>query len=782
MKPTAQNGFKVSFTDSGHSVAQLKARLREGMAHHAAGRLTQASETYHQILQLHPKHFDTLFMLSMLTAQAGDSTQALALIDRAIDVNPVSAAAHSNRGIALNELQRYQAAVDSYNRAITIKPDFAVAFFNRGIAFNAMGQHQDAIGSYERAIAILPEYAQAYANLGDALQQLKQFQSAIDNYDRAIAILPDFEQAYANRGDALQKLKQHQAAVDSYQRAIAIKPDFAEAFFNCGNALNDIRQHQAAIESYNKAIAINPDYVEAYDHRGIAFNALKLAEQAIDSFNKAIAIKPDCAEAYANLGLTLCKLKRYQAALTNFDKAISINPDSEFLHGARLHMMQEICDWRAMQDQVAELIQKIQRNEKASQPFTVLALTSSLPVQRRAAEIGVNETCPGSSELGGIPKRPRNSKIRLGYFSMDFRNHPVSFLTAELFELHDRDRFEVYAFSFGPDTKDEMRQRLEIAFDMFIDVQSKSDKEVAELSRRMGIDIAIDLAGFTGDSRTGIFALRAAPIQVNYLGYPGTMGADYMDYLIADRQLIPEAARAHYAEKIAYLPDTYMANDSRRSISETSFSREALGLPQTGFVYCCFNNSYKITPNTFDGWMRILKRVDGSVLWLSESNAAASDNLRKEAARRGVEPQRLVFAPKLPLLADHLARHRAADLFIDTFPYNAHTTASDALWAGLPVLTCAGEAFASRVAASLLTAIDLPELITSTQEEYEALAIELAMNPQQLNTIRQELERNRLTSPLFDTVTFTRNIEVAYAQMMERYHANLPPDHIVIAP
>jgi len=258
------------------------------------------------------------------------------------------------------------------------------------------------------------------------------------------------------------------------------------------------------------------------------------------------------------------------------------------------------------------------------------------------------------------------------------------------------------------------------------------------------------------------------------------MGADYIDYLIADGQLIPEEAKTHYAEKIVYLPDTYMASDSKRDISDKDFEREELGLPRTGFVYCCFNNSYKITPSTFDGWMRILKQVDNSVLWLSENNPTASINLRKEAAQRGVDPQRLVFAKKLPLLADHLARHRAADLFIDTLPFNAHTTASDALWAGLPVLTCTGEAFASRVAASLLTAIDLPELITTTQEEYEALAVELATNPERLKAIKEKLKSNRLTTPLFDTTLFTKHIEGAYTQMYERYHADLAPEHLYI--
>ncbi len=318
------------------------------------------------------------------------------------------------------------------------------------------------------------------------------------------------------------------------------------------------------------------------------------------------------------------------------------------------------------------------------------------------------------------------------------------------------------------------------AFDQFIDVSRQTDKEVALLARSLNLDIAIDLKGFTQHHRAGIFCYRAAPLQVSYLGYPGTMGTDYIDYLIADKTVLPQISQAYYAEKIVYLPDSYQCNDARRKIADAVFSRENAGLPESAFVFCCFNNNFKITPETFDGWMRILNRVDGSVLWLLEDNATAASNLRRQAEQRGVVASRLVFAPRMPL-PEHLARHRAADLFLDTLPYNAHTTASDSLWAGLPVLTCMGEAFASRVAASLLTAIDLPELIASTQAEYEALAVELANNQPRLKTIREKLERNRLTTALFDSVRFARNIEQAYTQMLARYRDHLAPDHIDVS-
>jgi predicted O-linked N-acetylglucosamine transferase (SPINDLY family) len=402
-----------------------------------------------------------------------------------------------------------------------------------------------------------------------------------------------------------------------------------------------------------------------------------------------------------------------------------------------------------------------------------------LSLQRKAAEIWASDNYPANFVLGSIPKRTRREKIRLGYFSADFHNHATSYLMAELFEYHDKDRFELVALSFGPDLQDQMQQRISAAFDKFIDVRKQSDKDVALLSRNLGIDIAIDLKGFTQDSRVGIFAFEAAPIQVNYLGYPGTMGASYFDYLVADKTLIPEGSQIHYSEKIVYLPNSYQVNDTQRRIADKVFAREELDLPDSGFVFCCFNNNYKITPHTFESWMRILRRVDGSVLWLLEDNPTASTNLRKEAQRRDVNPNRLVFAKRIPL-PEHLARHCAADLFVDTLPCNAHTTASDALWAGLPVLTCMGEAFASRVAASLLNAIGLPELITSRQEDYEALAVELATNPERLKSVKAKLEQNRLTTPLFDTKLFTRHIEDAYTQMIERYRADLAPGHVYV--
>ncbi len=689
------------------------------------------------------------------------------------------AQARFREGLALHNKGQLAQAHAIYHEVLELQPGYFDALHMLGVLAGQTNNPSQAVEWIGKAIEVNPNSASAYSNLGNALRDLKRHQEAIASYDKAIAMNPNHANAHANRGKALHELQQYQAAIASYDKAIAIKPDHADAYCDRGAALNKLKLYQAAVANYDQAIAINPYHALASSNCGVAWYEMHQYKNAIDCYDRAIAILPTYADAHANRGAALVELKQYQVAINSYDNAIALQPGYAFLYGRRLHTKMRICDWKEAQNQIVELSRKIAHKESASPPFAVLALSSSLPLQRTAAEIHANQNHPVNLELGNIPKRPKNEKIRLGYFSADFHDHATAYLMAELFEQHDKDRFELLAFSFGPSVADRMRSRISAAFDKFIDVRPQSDKEVALMSRSLGVDIAIDLKGFTEGARTGIFSHRAAPIQANYLGYPGTMGADYMDYLIADKTLIPEKSQRHYAEKIAYLPNSYQVNDAKRKIADKVFSREELGLPESGFVFCCFNNNYKILPDTFDGWMRILKQVNGSVLWLLEDNPAAASHLREEAQLRGVRPERLLFAKRVAL-PDHLARHRTADLFLDTLPYNAHTTASDALWAGLPVLTCTGEAFASRVAASLLTAIDLPELITSTQADYEALAVALATNPEQLLVVRQKLQHNRLTTPLFNTKLFTQHIEDAYLQMYERYHADLAPDHIYV--
>ena len=704
---------------------------------------------------------------------------ALQSYDQAILLNPEYAEAHCNRGIALLALRQHQAALESFDKAIQLKPEYAEAYSNRGGALHDLKQYEAALASFDRAILLKPDSPEAYSNRGVALHSLQQYRAALESYDKAILLNPDYAEACYNRGNALYSLQQYHAAVASYDKAILLKPDYAEAYSNRGNTFLALQQYQSALQSYDKAILLNPDHVEAYSNRGGALHALQQYQAAVESCDRAILLDPTNAEAHNNRGSALLALKQSQAALESYNKALLFNPEYEYVPGMRLHTRMLLCDWTNLEGERRQLEASIQRGLKVAFPFTILSISSSPAVQRRAAEINVHDTFPAPSATAAIPRRPHRDRVRIGYFSADYHNHATSYLMAELFERHDRSRFEILGFSFGPGFADEMRTRVSSAMDQFHDVRSMPDREVAELGRKLELDIAVDLKGFTKESRPGIFAQRAAPIQVSYLGYPGTLGADFMDYLIADPTLVPESSRQYYSEKIVYLPDSYQVNDSRRPISAEPCARAAEGLPESAFVFCCFNSAYKIAPDVFDIWMRILARIEGSVLWLFEENPSVEGNLRSEAARRGIAPQRLVFAKSLPL-SEHLARHRLADLFLDTLPYNAHTTASDALWAGLPLVTRTGETFAGRVAASLLRAVGLPELITSTESEYEELAVDLAHNPERLHALRQRLQQNRPTAPLFDCASFTRHLEAAYTAVVDRYHIGLPPDHIHI--
>jgi predicted O-linked N-acetylglucosamine transferase (SPINDLY family) len=723
--------------------AALDRQLQEARDHHRAGQLAQAEALYRQILQAAPGHVDALYLLSVIAHQLGQHATAVELADQAILHHPNIAEFHASRGLALYALQQYQQAVASFDQAILHKPDFT----------------------------------EAYNNRGSALNELRQFPAALESLDRAIQLEPNYAEAHSNRANALYGLHQYPAAIQSCDRALQINPDLAAAWNNRGNSLYALKQHPQAQQAFDQCIRLNPGFAEAWNNLGTILFELGQDQQALDALDRAILLRPDYAQAYGNRGNVLQHLEQYPAALESLTRALQLDPDCDYVGGTRLHIKRFLCDWENLEAECRQVETRIGRNQKAATPF--LTLNSFPALEKQAAEIYVRDRHPAPADAAPIPRRPQRDKIRVGYYSADFHQHAVCVQMIDLFERHDRTKFEIIGFSFGPDLQDDMTHRVAAAMDRFIDVRSLSDSEVADLSRKLEVDIAVDLMGFTEHFRLGIFARRAAPIQVNYLGYPGTVGADYMDYLIADRTLIPESSQPHYTEKIVYLPDSFQAN-SRHPISENHYTRSEQGLPEQGFVFCCFNNSYKISPSTFAVWMRVLERVEGSVLWLLASNPLADANLRKQAAQHGIAPQRLVFAQRLPL-AEHLSRQRLAGLFLDTLPFNAGATASPALWAGLPLLTCMGETFAGRMGASLLCAIDLPELIATSEQAYENLAISLALNPARLQNIRDQLDRNRLSAPLFDTARFTRNLEAAYTAMQSRYHAGLPPDHIHIS-
>jgi protein O-GlcNAc transferase len=509
---------------------------------------------------------------------------------------------------------------------------------------------------------------------------------------------------------------------------------------------------------------VQPDYADAFNNRGNILVVLKQLEEALASYERALAVRPDFAEAFNNRGNTFKELKRLEEALASYERAIVLKPDHKYALGGLADCTIRLCDWT--RDRLSgEVRQRVSEHKSIIAPFTLLGYSDDESLQLLCAKNFIQDQI-------GVSQKPlwrgtvwRNEKIKVAYVSADFRHHPMAYLMVELFELHDRSRFEVIGVSFGFDDRSEIRARLVAGFDQFVDVRTKSDAEVARLLNGLRVDIAIDLMGHTSDSRPQIFAFRPTPIQVNYLGFPGTTGADFIDYIIADQIVLPFDRQPYYTEKIVHLPDCFQVNDRERRITTRTPTRQEVGLPVDGFVFCCFNNNWKITPTMFDVWMRLLQAVEGSVLWLGSANKDAEMNLCNEARTRGVDPNRLIFAGRTDRLEDHLARHRVADLFLDTLPYNAHTTASDALWAGLPVVTCEGRAYPGRVASSLLHAIGLPELVTSNLADYEALALKLVREPALLAEMKARLARNRDTHPLFDTDRFRRNIEAAYMQM-----------------
>jgi len=681
-------------------------------------------------------------------------------------------------GACYKALGNLESSAEMFTNAVKIQPDYFEAYKNLGITLENLNRNKASIDNLLIAISINPDYFDANYHLANVYQKLSQHENAVEFYEKAISINPNVAEAHFNLGNTLKELGDFDRAIQAYNQAIKIKPNLAEAHNNLGVIYKDLANIALAASSYESAIKIKPDFIEAHNNLGILYKESSQFLKAKDSFLKVIKLKPDYAEAHNNLGLFFMNLGQFNNAQKCYEKAFSLEPNTAYLFGALLNTKMHLCIWDDFDSNILKLSKIIKKKQKAIRPFALKALIDDESIQKRAAEIFVDDHFQSNFLEYESKIHQKHSKIRIGYFSADFKSHPVTTLTAQLYEMHDRNKFEVHAFSYTKDTKDKMSMRIKEGVDYFHDVLLMSNDDLVNLSRSLEIDIAVDLGGHTANSRTKVFAMSLAPIQLSYIGYLGTMGAPYYDYLIADLVTIPNENQQYYSEKIAYLP-TYQVNDSTESQPEIFLAREDIGLPETGFVFCCFNNVYKITPTTFDSWMRILNNVEDSVLLLNIDLELARENLIQEAILRGVDPSRLIFAKRFER-DQYLARYRLVDLFLDTLPYNAATTASDALRMGLPVLTCRGNSFASRMAASILSAINLPELITATPKEYESVAIELATNSDKFKIIKSKLHENLKTAPLFDTVKFTASLESVYEVMYQRYHNGLEPDHIYV--
>jgi predicted O-linked N-acetylglucosamine transferase (SPINDLY family) len=737
------------------------------------------------------------------------SSEAVASFESALRLRPNYPQAYCNRGTALLALERPADALASFDRALALRADYPEALHNRGNALMALRRTAQALEAYEAALKLRPQQLEIWNSFGTALARAGRLEEALEALGRVLAAAPRHVGALLNRGNVLLELdrpdeareclerarleapndpqvcnslgyalfleKRTEEAVASFDRALALRPSFAAAFANRGSALAALNDLDGAMASFAQALQHDPRDPDAWALRAPVLLELRRPDEALESCAQALALDANHALAWSNRAAVFWDRTQFDQAAESLARLVAVKPTFNYAIGALFNARMYCCDWQDFAGQLEKVSNDVLAGTRACVPFSFLLASDDAAAQRRCAEVFAADKYPPAPAALCASRSYSHERLRVAYLSADLRTHPVAHLIAELFERHDRERFEVTGVYFGPRTDDAMHRRLRGAFEHFVDVRDRSDRAVAQLLREREIDVAIDLMGYTQASRMGIFAHRPAPIQVSFLGYAGTSGAPYIDYLIADAEVIPPQQRAHYSEAIAYLPDCFQPNDGARPIDARTPSRAQLGLPETGFVFCCFNNSYKITPPVFERWMGLLRETPGSVLWLREASATATGNLWEAARRHGVDSARLVFAPRTAQLSEHLARQRAADLFLDTFPYNAHTTASDALWAGLPVLTCRGESFVARVAASLLKSIGLPELVTDSLDAYTARALELARNPEELRALRGRLEHNRLTTPLFDSRRFCRHFETALLEMHRRYQLGLAP-------
>lgn len=799
--------------------ARVAAVFQQAALLHQQGRPFQADALCAELLRADARHYGAWHLRGLIAIEAGRIEQGIRSMERSLQLHPNQPAAHSNIGNALLSQGQPQLALESFNRALQLKADYVAALYNRGNALRGLRCFDEALASYDRVLGIKADHVPALNNRGVVLLELERPGEALTALQQACELEPRFFEAARNQGAALLKLERAREALDSYERALREVPKDPAAWCGRGAAMLALKQPDAALASYTQAIQLDPRHVDGWISRGHVLQLLHRCADALSDYEQALGLAPDSVLALNNSGNALLELGQAQAALARYDRALELSshapntlynrgaalrelkryqesaqafaellrvaPEHEYALGNLFHLRMDCCDWTDYFSSMRQIYAALATSRRAINPLSLL-LSDSPELQLDCARAYVQDKYP--PELSSARAAPQRhgvaapAKIRVAYVSADFREHPVAYLLVGALELHDRRCFELIGISLRAAQDSELGRRVRSAFDRFIEVTDRTDREVAELLRELRVDIAVDLMGFTQGLRLGIFAHRVAPVQVSYLGYAGTTGADFIDYLIADDVVIPAGEEGCYAEQVVRLPYCYLPNDARREIAADRPPRAGAGLPAEGLVFCAFTNTYKINPPVFDIWMRLLREQPGSVLWLRATDPVARDNLQSEAHRRDVAAERLIFAPHLASMAQHLARLSLADLYLDTVPYNAHSTACDALWAGVPVLTCAGRSFASRVAASVLAAAGLPELVTHSLDEYQQRALELARDPAALRALRARLAQNRAHAPLFDTASYTHYLEDAYRTMYGRYMQNLAPVSFRILP
>jgi protein O-GlcNAc transferase len=734
------------------STFDIDEELDRAVQYHRAGELEKARHLYEKIIGILPAHSDSLHLLGVIAYQINDNEKALSLINRAIQIDPSIPYYHNSLGEVLRDQDNLDAAITSYKKALLLKHDYPEAYKNMGSAFQAQGKLGEAISCYKKALQIKPEWAEAHNYLGSVYQAQGRIDEAIAYYRRAVEIYPEYFDAYYNMGMALKENRRLEEAIGCFKKAIQLKPDLAEAYNSLGIVLKEQGKLDGAAVHYQKALDLAPEYDAAYNNLGNVFQEQGKVDDAIACYQKVLRINPDYADAYNQL----------------------------------VRQLERACAWhdlKALRARLDDLNKKaLEAGEKCPEMPPVNIARCPEPCQNLAIARSwamAIERSVSKSRISFDHVKTHSQKINIGYFSNDFRNHATGHLMLGLFGSHNRDEFRIFSYSYGPNDGSYYRKRIEKDSDKFTDVRHLNDKDTARRIYKDQIHILVDLMGHVGGNRLAVCAYRPAPVQATWLGYPGTTGAGFFDYMVTDRIVTSAEHSLYYSENLVYMPHTYQINDRTQIISSISYTRKDFGLPENGFVFCSFNQPYKIDPETFSVWMNILDQVPSSVLWLLCRNESAEENLKREAKSRGIRVERLIFARELPK-GEHLARQRLADLFLDTRIVNGHTTTSDALWAGVPVITLQGDHFASRVSASLLKAIGLPELITHSIEEYQELAVRLSRTPSELRSTRHKLEKNRFTEPLFDTPRFAKNLERGYQEMWEIFLNGERPREIEI--
>lgn len=765
------------FDDAVHLIRQAvlihpyfpKAHYNLGLALFELKRHREALECFDHALVLKPDYAEALIRRAEVLLNLDRPEDALASSDRALMLDPAFGPAYYSHGAALGKLARHDEAMASVERAIALAPESAEAFHQRGMVLSVAGRDEEALASFEQALAMREAYPEALCGRGQALTALDRHDEALESYSRALAYRPDSVEALSNRGTAHAYLSDHEAALADFAAALALAPTHRDTLYNRGVTLVALRRLREATLSFSAAIAACPDDARSISNCGFVLAQQRFYEDAIKCFDQALTLRPLLLEAHINKSEALLRLGRYDEATAACELAFAANPESLRLLEFDVYMYakQFACLWDGLDEHQQRMLEDVRNEQSMTAPMMLMGVNSDPAQQLICARRFVARRRQLPTERIASRARADDGRIRVAYVSANFNEHPVAHALVGLLEQHDRSRFEIVGLSLNAGDRSDIKALLLASMDEFREVHDQSDAEVAQWMRERGIDIAVDLMGHTVEARPYLFAHRAAPVQVNYLGYPGTMGAPFIDYILADPYVIPPEQSAHYDERVAWLPHSYFPGDSGPRQPQPALTRSREGLPERGFVFCCFNTHYKITPAVFAVWMRLLAAVEGSVLWLQGNNVHAAKNLRREASACGIDPERLIFARRLDRREEHLLRYEIADLFLDTFPYNAHSTACDALWGGLPLVTCSGLTFASRVAGSLLHAAGVPELITTDLGAYEATARAVALDSTRLAEIRARLRANRRTAPLFACDRFARHVEIAFTTMLE---------------